>query len=256
LRIVSFDLEGDFAAFKDPSVTTNQTVTVVPSKSALIGLLGALLGVKRSNSIYDGIYSEEYLNLFKSTSVGIKLRNNPEKLTYYTNHRSLKEAKTKPFKSDLLVLPTYTIFVKSTDQINGELLSRLEANNFVFSPTLGHSYCIARIPKHSIEDLKEIDPCGRRTSSVVLDELQESNNGHSGVIFSVPAECSAQIIVERHIHHYFSEDTLNKIVLRQFIPVPVDGKKCFVLIDSVETPLKLSKYYSLNNALEEAICLY
>ena len=98
MRIVSFDLEGDFAAFKDPSVTTNQTVTVVPSKSALIGLIGALLGVKRSNSIYDGIYSEEYLNLFKSTSVGIKLRNNPEKLTYYTNHRSLKEAKTKPFK--------------------------------------------------------------------------------------------------------------------------------------------------------------
>ena len=48
MSIVSFDLEGDFAAFKDPSVTTNQTVTVIPSKSALIGLLGALLGVKRS----------------------------------------------------------------------------------------------------------------------------------------------------------------------------------------------------------------
>ena len=59
MSIVSFDLEGDFAAFRDPSVTTNQTVTVIPSKSAVIGLIGALLGIQRSDSIFDDIYSRD-----------------------------------------------------------------------------------------------------------------------------------------------------------------------------------------------------
>ena len=146
MSIVSFDLEGDFAAFKDPSVTTNQTVTVIPSKSALIGLLGALLGVKRSNSIFVDMYSEGYLDLLKKTVVGIKVRSHGGKCTFFTNHRSLKEAKTKPYKTELLVNPKYTIYVKSTDEVNQALLERLRDNRFVFSPTLGHAYCPARIP--------------------------------------------------------------------------------------------------------------
>ena len=100
MSIVSFDLEGDFAAFKDPSVTTNQTVTVIPSKSALIGLIGALLGVKRSNS-FDCLYSDGYLDLLKKTAVGIQVRSQAAKCTFFTNHRSLKEAKTKPYKTEL-----------------------------------------------------------------------------------------------------------------------------------------------------------
>ena len=147
MSIVSFDLEGDFAAFKDPSVTTNQTVTVIPSKSALIGLLGALLGVKRSQLIFDAIYSEGYLDLLKKTAVGIQVRNQATKCTFFTNHRSLKEAKTKPYKTELLVNPQYTIYVKSTDEINQDLLDRLKDNRFVFSPMLGHAYCPARIPR-------------------------------------------------------------------------------------------------------------
>jgi len=257
LSIVSFDLEGDFAAFKDPSVTTNQTVTFVPSKSALIGLVGALLGIRRSHSIQDEVYCKDYLDLLRNTTVGIRLRNSPEKLTYYTNHRSLKEAKTKPFKSDLLVSPCYTVFVKSTQEVNDALLHKLEDNSFAFSPTLGHSYCIARIPRYSkTEQPKEINPVGSRISTVVIDELQESSNKHSGIVFSIPPECPARIIVERHIHHYFLGDQLNRIVLRQFIPLPVDGKGGNVIIESYENPLKISKYYAIGEDPEQAICLY
>ncbi len=135
MSLVSFDLEGDFAAFKDPSVTTNQTVTVIPSKSALMGLIGALLGVKRSNS-FDCQYSEGYLDLLKKTAVGIQVRSQATKCTFFTNHRSLKEAKTKPYKTELLVNPKYTVYVKSTDEINQDLLDRLKDNRFAFSPML------------------------------------------------------------------------------------------------------------------------
>jgi len=258
LSIVSFDLEGDFAAFKDPSVTTNQTVTVIPSKSALIGLLGAILGVKRSNSIFEGIYSEDYIDLFKKTSVGIKVRNQVAKCTFFTNHRSLKEAKTKPYKTELLVNPKYTIYVKSTDEVNQALLERLRKNQFMFSPTLGHAYCPARIPSfQEILGAKQIEPNDIQVSTVLLDENLESKSPNPGVEIEQFGEFPAKVIVERHLHHYISGDSLKQLVLRHYIPVPENGKNSLITISSYESNLSLTKFYTFEGAeQEEALCLY
>ncbi len=228
MSIVSFDLEGDFAAFKDPSVTTNQTVTVIPSKSALIGLLGALLGVKRSNS-FDNLYSDGYLDLLKKTAVGIQVRNQAAKCTFFTNHRSLIEAKTKPYKTELLINPKYTIYVKSTDDINQALLERLKDNRFVFSPMLGHAYCPARIPRfEEIYGAKQVEPRKSQVSSVFLDEVIESKSTDQGVIFE--AGLSAKIIVERHLHLYVFDNKLKRVVLRHYIPVPQNGQSSILEI--------------------------
>ncbi len=256
MSIVSFDLEGDFAAFRDPSVTTNQTVTVIPSKSALVGLLGALLGVKRSNSIFDGIYSEGYLDLFKKTAVGIKVRNYAGKCTFFTNHRSLKEAKTKPYKTELVVNPQYTIYVKSTDEVNNALLERLKDNRFVFSPMLGHAYCPARIPRfEEIRWLKQVEPFNKVVSTVFLDEVIESKSQNSGVEFSQFSDFPAKVLVERHLHHYIVDDSIKTTVLRHYIPVPENGKGSVVQIDSFESALSLAKFFAVEGS-EEAICLF
>jgi CRISPR-associated protein Cas5 subtype I-B len=255
LRIVSFDLEGDFAAFRDPSVTTNQTVTVIPSKSAIIGLIGALLGVQRSDSIFDDIYSARYLDLLKNTLIGIMVKSEPVKLAFFTNHRSLKEAKTKPFKTELLVNPCYTIFVKSTDDVNNALLERLNGNSFVFSPTLGQSYCFARIPSFTkIDDVKEVKPDDRVVSTVFLDEVVESNGGISGVKFDTNG-VPTRVVVERHLHHYFKSDSLKRTVLRHFIPVPVDSVRSSVRLFHFDSRLSLAKFYAFDDS-EAALCLY
>ena len=103
-------MSGSFAAFRDPSVTSNQTVYYIPSKSAVVGILGAMIGIKRSDQLGD-IYSQEYLDFFKQTSIGIQLESIPKKVVYFTNHRSLKKAKTKPFKTEVVENPRYTIYV-------------------------------------------------------------------------------------------------------------------------------------------------
>jgi CRISPR-associated protein Cas5h len=255
LSIVSFDLEGDFAAFRDPSVTTNQTVTVIPSKSALIGLLGALLGVKRSHSFVD-LYSEGYLDLLAKTSVGIQVRSQVAKCTFFTNHRSLKEDKTKPYKTELLINPQYTIYVKSTDEINHALLDRLKDNRFVFSPMLGHAYCPARIPRFKeIPILKELDPEVACVSTVILDEVVESKNSNSGLTFDKTPDFPAKTMVERHLHHYIAEGSLKRIVLRHYIPVPTDGKRSVLAIDKYASPLSLAKFYSVEGS-EQGLCLF
>ncbi len=256
MSIVSFDLEGDFAAFKDPSVTTNQIVTVIPSKSALIGLLGALIGVKRSNSIFDGDYSEAYLDLLKKTAVGIKVRNQPDKCTFFTNHRSLKEAKTKPYKTELLVGPKYTVYVKSTAEVNHTLLEKLKDNNFAFSPTLGHAYCLARIPRfQEISGIKEVEPQNQQISTVLIDEIVESKSQDIGVQFSQFSNFPAKVLVERHLHHYMAGNSLKSIVLRYYIPVPEGGKDSVILIDSYESAMLLAKFYSVEGS-KEALCLF
>ena len=253
MSIVSFDLEGDFAAFKDPSVTTNQTVTVIPSKSALIGLLGALLGVKRSNS-FDCLYSEGYLDLLKKTAVGIQVRSQAAKCTFFTNHRSLKEAKTKPYKTELLVNPKYTVYVKSTDEVNQALLERLKDNRFVFSPTLGHAYCPARIPRfREICGVKQVEPRKCQVSTVFLDEVIESRNVDPAVTFGAKF---GKVIVERHLHLYVEGDCLKRIVLRHFIPVPENGKASIFENYIIMNPnLSLAKFYSVEGS-SQALCLY
>jgi CRISPR-associated protein Cas5h len=255
LSIVSFDLEGDFAAFRDPSVTTNQTVTVIPSKSALIGLLGALLGVKRSNS-FDSLYSEGYLDLLEKTAIGIQVRSQVAKYTFFTNHRSLKEDKTKPYKTELLINPKYTIYVKSTDEINSALLDRLKDNQFVFSPMLGHAYCPARIPRFKeIPHVKEIDPEGKRVSTVILDEVVESKVHNSGLTFGDVRDSPFKVIVERHLYHYAVDDSLKRLVLRHYIPVPKDDKNSVLKIAEYDSPLSLTKFYSVEGS-EQALCLF
>jgi len=255
LSIVSFDLEGDFAAFRDPSVTTNQTVTVIPSKSALIGLIGALLGVKRSNT-FDSLYNEEYISLLEKTAIGIQVRSSITKCTFFTNHRSLKEDKTKPYKTELLVDPRYTIYVKSTDEVNHALLDRLKENHFVFSPILGHAYCPARIPRFKeIHIIKELVPEIASVSTVLLDEVVESRTNPSGVKFDKHPNFPAKALVERHLHHYFTGGILKRTVLRHYIPVPTDGKCSVLSIDKYTSPLALTKFYSVEGS-EQNICLF
>ena len=255
MSIVSFDLEGDFAAFRDPSVTTNQTVTVIPSKSALIGLLGALLGVKRSNT-FDTLYTEDYLNLLKKTAIGIQVRSEVAKYTFFTNHRSLKEAKTKPYKTELLINPKYTIYVKSTDEINHTLLNRLKDNSFSFSPMLGHAYCPARIPRFKeISDVKEVDPEDLCVSTVILDEVIESKSKNSGANFDSVPDFPVKVLVERHLHHYMANGLLQRAVLRHYIPIPENGKSSVLMIEDYEFALSLVKFYSIENS-DKALCLF
>src|SRR5690606_997359 len=112
MLISSFILSGEFAAFKDPSVTTSQIVYNIPSKSSIIGIVAAMLGIKRSHT-FDQLYSIDFVDLLSKIQVGVQLLSEPRKITYYTNHRSLKQSKTKPFKKEVLQHPNYRIFLAS-----------------------------------------------------------------------------------------------------------------------------------------------
>ena len=249
-EIVSFDLEGNFATFKDPSVTTNQIVTFIPSKSALIGITGAIIGVNRPNSL-GSTYSENYVDLFRNTKIGIKTKGISNKITFFTNHRSLKAKKTKPYKSELLEKPSYTIFLQTNDEYTEKITHALETQEFVYSPYLGHMYCPATITYKGKYEASEIDPEGKSVTSVILDESETYNQSLSMMDIDLDGNDNSKIIVERHLHHFMNGGKMDSRVLKHFIPI---GDTKIEIIKICEKP-KLSRFMHIKE-IEEDICMY
>ena len=245
-KIISFSVTGAFASFRDPSVTTNQTVYYIPSKTAVVGILGAILGIGRTDTLGD-IYSKEYLEFFSKLKIGICLENNPRKITYFTNHRSLKASKTKPVKKEILVEPKYTIFVASSDEMLDQISDVIKHNRYQFSPYLGHAYCPAKITDLQEHEGKQVERLsGVETDCVVLDET-ETYDGNFKILIKTKLD-EGSIIVERHLHHFFEKDTFQKRVLKHWIPL----ESTICTIKNLQEN-KLSEFYKIK---EKVYCLY
>ena len=244
MKLISFRISGKFASFRDPSVTSNQTVYYIPSKSAVVGILGAMIGVKRSDTLGE-IYGEEYLEFFKNTKIGIQYESIPNKVVFYTNHRSLKEPKTKPFKTEVLENPQYTIYVITDEGNSKKLVNALKKNEFKFSPYLGHAYCPATISDFEEIDAKEIASNGEKTKCVVLDESETYNPDFE---FKHEMITEGSVIIERHIHHYFDDDKFDGRVLKHWIPT--ENSEFKIKSDSKRG---LSSFYKIG---EYVVCIY
>lgn len=225
MKILSFCLAGHFAAFRDPSITTAQSVYYIPSKSAIIGLLGALIGVQRDTNLGE-IYGKEYLEIFSATKIGLSFNSKPKKVVFFTNHRSLKEPKTKPFKTELVESPNYTIFVKTEEQIFERLEKAIKNNEYSFSPYLGHVYCPAIVSELQVHDAEETESNDKITSCVILDESETFQDDSKtfqddSTFFNLQPldENNSRVIVERHLHHFILNDKLERRVLKHWIPV-------------------------------------
>ena len=244
MKLISFRISGKFASFRDPSVTSNQTVYYIPSKSAVVGILVAMIGVKRSDTLGE-IYGEEYLEFFKNTKIGIQYESIPNKVVFYTNHRSLKEPKTKPFKTEVLENPQYTIYVITDEGNSKKLVNALKKNEFKFSPYLGHAYCPATISDFEEIDAKEIASNGEKTKCVVLDESETYNPDFE---FKHEMITEGSVIIERHIHHYFDDKKFDGRVLKHWIPT--ENSEFEIKRDSKRG---LSSFYKIG---EYVVCIY
>ena len=250
-NIISFRITGEYASFRDPSVTSNQTVYYIPSKTAIVGILGAMIGITRDNKLGE-IYSDQYLDFFSQIRIGIKLVNNPRKIIYYTNHRSLKppvkkSSKTKPVKKEILQSPEYIIYVKASDDILTELQKVIKSKQFCFSPYLGHAYCPAKISNLRLHNaIKITDIQSMYTDCVVLDETETYNENFK--ISLNPKDSSGSIIIERHLHHFFEDNSFKKRVLKHWIPI--ESTLCEIEELQENT---LSEFYKIE---QKVYCLY
>lgn len=243
------ELSADFGVFKDPSITTGQMTYSVPSKGTLAGLLAALVGVPRPRKGTPGVvYEKPFMDFLTNLQVGIEpLGPLPERVVLTTNHRSFKADRTYPFKAEFLVKPSFRIYFSSNS--HGQAIAQaIHESTPVFTPCLGHAYCLARLSPQSFEEI-ELKACSSsdiETGTVVVDDIQETD---ANPPFQV-GMAEGELVVERHLHWYFDEKDrkCKSTVLRYY--APFQGKSH---VELVGKPQRMS-FFQKNGG--EPVCMF
>ncbi|MCX8175257.1 MAG: CRISPR-associated protein Cas5 [Candidatus Micrarchaeota archaeon] len=239
MLIQSFEIAASFALFRDPTVTTCPTSYTIPPKSAIIGLISSFIGFPRSPK---EDYSEDYCDLLSKTKVGVELLFNPAKTTMFINHIGLKVGR-KPMKMEFLIEPKYRIYLSTNDARYAEKIGNaLTDNAFVYTPYLGHSYCLARVHDYKFCEGKETREKSFRTKTVAVEKKGELNKP----ALSVLRVGATRLIIERHLFHEIVDGRLKKSVLKHY--APVNGE--------IKIELQDESRMTIVNAEGENICLY
>lgn len=147
MKILVFDLWGDYGHFKVPYTITSPLTLPIPSKTALYGIIGAILGYDKNN----------YLNHFQDKTwmfaVGL---NNPIAKTHIAenliNTKAVKVfARMEKGKScrtqiriEFLKNPSFRLYVSSKDDAEFTRLEEmLSLHKTAYSVSLGISECLA-----------------------------------------------------------------------------------------------------------------
>ncbi len=137
MKIMVFDIWGDYAHFKKIYSTTSALSYVVPTKTSLYGFVGAVLGLEKQGN--------QYLRSFqdKQCLMGIGVLDRIRMQRININLRPAigpwKEGDTpKPTMMEFVYRPHYRIYFSHSDEgLFAELWERFEERSPVFTPTLG-----------------------------------------------------------------------------------------------------------------------
>ncbi len=140
MKLISIDLKSNFGFFKKPDINDSIYLTYnMIHKPALLGLLGAILGLEGHKSY--GVLPEYYKKL-QSLKIGVEpigegqKNGNFEKTTVkYNNATGHASAGTLNILEQILIKPAYRIYLELDE--NEELFRRLKNYEAVFIPYLG-----------------------------------------------------------------------------------------------------------------------
>jgi len=137
MKVLAFDIWGEYAHYKKIYATTSAISYCLPPKTAMYGYVSAILGFEKSNN--------QYLSFFqnKECLIGIRLINPVIMQRMNINLRaSLGRMKStdnrKPTTMEFVYRPKYRIyFFHKQNNIQTQLKERLINKNAVYTPTMG-----------------------------------------------------------------------------------------------------------------------
>jgi len=220
----SFGVRGNYAAFMDPRTTSSAVTYYSPTHSAILGMLGAIWGVKRPTheEVREGkLYGSEFLWFRDNIKVGIRVNGPMEKHIYYTNHVSFKENRTMPTKTEVMLSPDYTVYVVASENLGEKLMSNIQKRTFAYPIYFGRAYCkaavygdVGKLPHKLTDDTQFKTRC-------VVPHTHHTMHG-------IDPE-NGQYITERQTHHYVEGGKLVSCIVPRAIPV--DGTRLDVVLN-------------------------
>lgn len=165
MKVLRFDLSGDTAFFKKPDVNTYLYFTYGNiHKVALIGIFGAILGLKGYNQMFKEDEFPEFYTKLKDLKVAIKPNNHkgfiPKKVQIFNNsvgYASKEQGGNLIVKEQWLENPSWTIYL-IVDGKESEILSKnIIEKKAVYIPYLGKNDHLAKITNAVLyEDVNEV----------------------------------------------------------------------------------------------------
>jgi CRISPR-associated protein Cas5h len=166
-QAIKFKLSGDYALFKKPFANNQPQSFVIPPKTAILGMIGAMMGWSKSEYIgklpFDSFsYAVRLLtpkikkdligiNLMQGKSAKFTLNENPLKNPPERGQRS-------PTRFEFLKDMEWEVFLLIEDsEMREELFCRLKAKRFVYNPNLGLQSLFAKISDEELFDVELVD---------------------------------------------------------------------------------------------------
>ncbi len=178
MKVLVVKLEGDFAHFRIPETTRENLSYPFPPRTAVLGLLGAILGEPRNqywdvkNPLSSLNIAVEILNPIKRNSLKVNYIRVKETITiqnskilipedpfgaelielnakdFARRYRGAKYSRgmNAPTKLDLIEDASYQLYIHTENlEIYTKLKDRLENKKYYYPPYLGHANLLARV---------------------------------------------------------------------------------------------------------------
>jgi len=172
MKAIKFRLSGDYTLFKKPFANNQPQSFVIPPKTAILGMIGAIMGWSKSDYIdmlpFDTFkYGVRLLtSKIKKDLIGINLmQGKSAKFTFNENplRNPPDRGQRSPTRFEFLKDMEWEIFlIIDNKKIESELFDRLFSKKFIYNPNLGLQSLFAKIECSkndliSLEIAKEIN---------------------------------------------------------------------------------------------------
>lgn len=165
LEVLIFDLSGEYGHFRKFNTTSSPLTYTIPTRMALIGMLGAVLGIEReiSNGIFPkgvtpvnevfargkSYFAIQVLNPVKKVNIGFNLLDTGKSASSFFNIQNRTQ-----IEFELLKNPKFRIFFSHSDNsLFTEIQERIKQRKHHFTPYLGLSQFTANLEWIGVENL-------------------------------------------------------------------------------------------------------
>ncbi len=202
-EILIFDISSEFGHFRKYNTTTSPLSYSIPTRTAIAGILGAILGMERE--VADGVYPDgaisvqeffskansdiavQILNPVKKENVAINLINT--KTSFY----DLTKAGRTQIEFELVKNIKYRIFLalNSNQLVFNELAERIKTKNHHFSPYLGLAQFTATVDFVNVKQAERIENRDENFIEIITAVNLSKTIGEQPVDFDYSAMYSA-----------------------------------------------------------------
>lgn len=140
-NVIEMDIWSNFGCFSKPFSNTGGILSyLIPPKTSVIGMIGAILGYEFDDND-DGIFSiEELFDIKLSIQPLYDLKS--KRVTFNKIEGSVNKTKISNIHQDVLINPYFKIFISFPDNLEGQeklFINRIKNNETVFSLYMGRN---------------------------------------------------------------------------------------------------------------------